>query len=173
MYKFICIVGISGSGKSYYSEILSKFEKATIVSSDAIRKEVTGNTSDLSQDYLIWNKIIPDRILKGLLKTNVIFDATGVTISARRPIIDYADEACADPIECHYFEPDLARALKQNSARSRVIPEFVIIRQNSKWKTPAKSEGFQRIVNIDALIRKYGTTDFNTILQNEKNTSSG
>lgn len=148
MNKYILLCGVSGSGKSYYSKELSNKIGATIISSDDIRKELTGSQSNFEADSYMWRTIIPQKIRSSLLKGNCIMDSTGYTKKLRKPLIEYGMEIDAF-LECHYFENDLVRAIKQNQLRERVVPLEVLERQSARWVTPTMDEGFNLILNID------------------------
>lgn len=146
--KLICLAGISGSGKSCYANDLADNIGAVVVSSDAVRKQVTGSSSDMSQDHLVWEEILPELVVESLKHSTVIFDATGVTKSARALVVKWARLA-GKPVECHYFEPKLERAKRQNKQRDRHVPEFVIDKQAAKFVTPSIKEGFTVVINLD------------------------
>ncbi len=81
MNKLIILSGVPGSGKSYFSKTIKhvKTNHVYVVSSDELRREITGIQSNLSQDELMW------KIFFSLAKTYsldkegvVILDATHV-----------------------------------------------------------------------------------------------
>ena len=80
--------GLSGSGKSTIAtQIANKNPNTIIVSSDAIREELTGNYEDQEHNEEVF-KIFYDRIRKNLEnKKNVIADATNLTMKSRRAIM--------------------------------------------------------------------------------------
>lgn len=80
--------GLSGSGKSTVAaQIAGNNENTVIVSSDAIREELTGNYEDQEHNEEVF-KIFHDRIRKNLEnKKNVIADATNLTMKSRRAIL--------------------------------------------------------------------------------------
>ena len=75
------LVGLSGSGKSTIAtQIANENPNTVIVSSDAIREELTGNYEDQEHNEEVF-KIFHDRIRKNLEnKKNVIADATNLTM---------------------------------------------------------------------------------------------
>ena len=77
---FLITVGVSGCGKSTWAKKQKDF---TIVNPDSIRKEVTGEITNMTKDGEVW-KIAKDRVI-ALLKDgkNVILDATNVTSKGR------------------------------------------------------------------------------------------
>lgn len=82
------LVGLSGSGKSTIAtQIANENPNTIIVSSDAIREELTGNYEDQEHNEEVF-KIFHDRLRKNLEnKKNVIADATSLTIKSRRAIM--------------------------------------------------------------------------------------
>lgn len=78
---FIVTIGIPGSGKSQWANYF--VDQYKIINPDQIRKEVTGDISDISKDYIVW-QIVKERVINYLSKEqNVILDST-MTISKRR-----------------------------------------------------------------------------------------
>ena len=82
------LVGLSGSGKSTIAtQIANENPNTIIVSSDAIREELTGNYEDQEHNEEVF-KIFHNRIRKNLEnKKNVIADATNLTMKSRRAIL--------------------------------------------------------------------------------------
>ena len=80
--------GLSGSGKSTIAtQIANENPNTIIVSSDAIREELTGNYEDQEHNEEVF-KIFHNRIRKNLEnKKNVIADATNLTMKSRRAIM--------------------------------------------------------------------------------------
>ena len=77
-------IGISGSGKSTWAKQQKNF---AIVNPDSIRKELTGDTSNHSQEVKVW-KISKEKVCELLSKrVNVILDCTCVRTSFRTEFI--------------------------------------------------------------------------------------
>lgn len=167
----IMMVAISGSGKSYYlrTNFLGDFpEVATfltenqlplttlVVEPDGIRREVTGDVSNITQDSRVWRLV--DERLKSNLETYgyAILDATNVTGKTRRNT--HKNFKCRKVAVV--FEADLALAKERIKAdiagavdRSKV-PPFVVERQftnfkrdvigdegwNGEWNRPTKTK---------------------------------
>lgn len=86
MNKLIVLSGVPGSGKSYFSKTIKNVKNSHVyvVSSDELRREITGIQSNLSEDILMW------KIFYSLAKTYsldkegvVILDATHVNSHLR------------------------------------------------------------------------------------------
>lgn len=147
------LAGISGLGKSTYADKLYaealKDRETLLCCPDMWRHELTGDANDQSRDEDIWNRIIPQQIKHNLSAgINVIFDATMTKRAARAKIIALGRAACARVV-CHYFAPDLSRALRQNALRDRQVPDWVISRQALNWQEPAEHEGFEEVKEIN------------------------
>ena len=85
MAQFLMTIGVSGSGKSTY---LKKFPKEGIVCPDDIRKELTGDISDQTQNARVW-AVAKERILERLSKgQDVVLDATNTVSKYRKQFLD-------------------------------------------------------------------------------------
>lgn len=88
---FIMLVGIPGSGKTRWAnEYIDRMsnggskKKYVLVSSDAVREQITGHVDNQSQNTLVWEVVLG--ICQGLLRsgTSVILDGTNVDTEKRR-----------------------------------------------------------------------------------------
>ena len=86
MNKLIILSGVPGSGKSYFSKTVKKIKNSHvyIVSSDDLRREITGSQANLTEDKLVW------RLYYRLAETYsadpngiVILDSTNISSSLR------------------------------------------------------------------------------------------
>ena len=164
MNRLIVHSGVTGSGKSYFSDALRKDKEkhVYIISSDQIRKEICGNQQDLSQDTLVW------KIFYSLVKTYsedkdgiVIMDATNAKREYRvdnvRPYKDLYDEV---DLVCFHIDKDLV--LKQNKEREFPIPEDALLKLIDAFEMPGEVEEnfFDHIDivtdhNTDKIIKRY------------------
>lgn len=147
MTKFMMLVGIPGSGKSLFAELLAKKENAEIVSSDKIREEICGDTNDQSKNDDVF-KLLHNRI-KENLKTgkNTIYDATNINSKRRRAfLIELNTISCKK--ECYVMTTPYEKCLKNNMSRERKVPEDVIKRMYMNWTTPYWFEGWDDIILI-------------------------
>lgn len=150
--KIIQLVGIPASGKSTYAAILAAELNAAIINGDTIRGELSGgDETDQSNNTLIFNKIIPERIIENIKNgVPVILDNTGICVRDRKMALDHGKLLSVE-VECHYFEPNLDQARIWNKQRTRVVPDFVFDRMLAKWQVPTNSEGFSKIINLTKL----------------------
>jgi len=151
MFRLIILAGVAGSGKSTYAEKLALEIKATIISSDKIRGEICGDETDQSSNDYIFREVIPERLKNAIKAGNCIYDATSVDRFSRKLPIRIGKEYKAQ-IECHYFEPNVEIAKKQNAARKRVVPIHAIEAQARRWQVPSFDEGFAVLFAIPVQI---------------------
>ena len=135
------MVGLSGSGKSSVAkEIVENNSNTIIVSSDNIREELTG-------DYKVFNKRIREALENN---TNVIADATNITMRSRRAIIENVKG-----IDCHKIAYLIPRPFDQckldNLNRQHPVPEEVLDGQLRKFQIPFYEEGWDLIKRRDFL----------------------
>ena len=164
MNYLVVLSGVPGSGKSYFSSALreNKERHVYVISSDQIRKDITGDQRDLSQDELVW------KIFYSLVKTYsddqdgiVVLDATNAkkeyrldNIKPFRDLYDNIDLVC--------FQIDKQLVLKQNKEREFPIPEDALLRLIDAFEVPDEEEKafFDHIDfivdhNIDKIINRF------------------
>ena len=164
MNFLVVLSGVPGSGKSYFSNALreNKERHVYVISSDQIRKDITGDQRDMSQDELVW------KIFYSLVKTYsddkngiVILDATNAKKEYRigniKPFKDLYDE-----IDLVCFQIDKELVLKQNKEREFPIPEDALLKLIDAFEVPDDEEKafFDHIDfivdhNIDKIINRY------------------
>lgn len=152
--KLFIMVGLSASGKSSIAKGLAEDHKAVIISSDAIREEICDNVSDQSKNEEVF-KIFHKRIRKHLYeKTNVIADATNITMKARRAIINNVKKMDVEIIA--YIVPKrIEECIRDNMDREHPVPEEVIYKQEKRFQIPFIEEGLDKIIvhNFDFSLR--------------------
>lgn len=145
------MVGLSGAGKSTVAKEIAETEENTIiVSSDAIREELTGKVEDQSKNEEVF-KVFHKRIREALENnTNVIADATNITMRSRRAIIENVKG-----IECRKIAYLIPRPFDQckldNLNRQHPVPEEVLDGQLRKFQIPFYEEGWDLIKRRDFL----------------------
>lgn len=138
--------GLSGSGKSTIAtQIANENPNTVIVSSDAIREELTGNYEDQEHNEEVF-KIFHDRIRKNLEnKKNVIADATNLTMKSRRAIMMKVNGLDIRKV-CVIIPKPFEQCKIDNLNREHHVPEFVLDKQIRKFQIPFKEEGFDEII---------------------------
>ncbi len=123
----VLLIGAAGSGKSTVAGRL--FPAASVLSSDAIRAELTGDQADQSLNAIVF-RILHERagrrLAAGLL---TVIDATNVAASARRPLRRLAG-AHGRPVVAIVLDLPGPLCVERNAARSgRVVPAAAVQRQ--------------------------------------------
>lgn len=125
----ILLLGISGSGKSTWAKSMS--DSYSVVSLDDLRKEITGDINDKSQDEKVYQQALIR--LQNLLELgkNVIIDSTNLTLAKRFPFLK---EATLRKISAYYqlmpLNPDQAKLriqldLKSGVERANITDETI------------------------------------------------
>ena len=153
---FLMLIGIAGSGKSYWVKNNVNERDFIVVSSDNLRRELTGNVSDLSEDKVMWplaKKLVAEALSKG---KNVILDATNVNGYHRRRFIEDLPP-CRLQAKLFPFDPEKAKErvkkdIKNDVDRSHVPIDVIeeMARQFESYCTPKllRKEGFEIIEDI-------------------------
>lgn len=130
MSKLIVLSGVPGSGKSYLSHCI-KYKTHShlyIVSSDELRKIITGNQQDLTQDSIMW-KMFYELPKSYSFDENAItiLDATNPTLLARTEKIEHLKQYY-DELILVVFDLEKELVKRQNLEREFPIPEDVLDR---------------------------------------------
>lgn len=148
--KLYILIGIPCSGKSTYSNKNFKNPNTMIVSTDEIRKGLTG-TYRFSQEtndkvFEIAKVEIQSWLSKGY---DVVFDATNTNKKYRKRFIDLGVKNNAQNIGVVFMTP-LKICLKRNSIRDseRKIPEDIILKMSNFNPNIDDSEGFDEVIFV-------------------------
>jgi predicted kinase len=141
------LVGIPASGKSTVVQAwLHNREVNSVISSDAIRKEITGSMEDFTQEPLVWETIYL-RVEASLSAGNATaVDATNVTVKGRAPWIALGLRYGVVP-QAYVVYIELNDALQRNATRDRVVPDYVMHTMHKNFeqncsKGQLENEGF-------------------------------
>lgn len=140
------MVGLPGSGKSYWAKKLQAAETQPmeIVSSDSLREELLGDASDQSHKELIFGTLY-QRMNNYLAEgKSVIIDATNTTYKARLRIFSNLKKLDVYKVACVVCTPQL-KCVRQDAARAVPVGKQVIHRFLSYFQIPQKFEGFDEI----------------------------
>ena len=154
MKTLIVLSALPGSGKSTWSEQYRLTHKhVKIVSSDGIRKELTGQYQDLTHEDEVW-KIYFDRINEYFDKfddVTVIADSTNITNNFR--LIPLEKCPNYDRVILVVLKKKLDKILYQNHVRSeaKYVPEEAIKSMWKKWEDPTDEvrSVFDEVIEIN------------------------
>lgn len=150
MQKLFVMVGVPGSGKTVFAKELAEDIGAVHIDVNKVRYELTHNYSDTKHHEEVFAKahaMMLDALEEG---KNVIFDATSVSRKARKSILDYIPENLREKIEviAVFINIPLEKSLERNKARSRIVPERVVLRMYRQMDFPRIEEGFDCVLKV-------------------------
>lgn len=137
------MIGLPGSGKSTIANEIGKELRIPVVSSDEVRKEVTGSEEDFSKDGYIWGEVIPNKLKSALLKGDVIFDATNLRVRDRnktKKAIGLEHE-----YQAIYVDVPLETCIERQGNRDRKVPPERIEEMHNEMVAPTTKEGFAEV----------------------------
>lgn len=143
MAKFVMMAGPSGSGKSWYAEVVWKnIEPYNIViSTDAIREQLFGDASCQDKPQKVFGlayKLITKYLKEGY---NVLFDATNLRARNRMRVLKMVKElGVVDWFELVIIKTDLETCIAAQERRDRKVPIEVIERQFKTFEMPSSLE---------------------------------
>jgi predicted kinase len=143
--KFIMLSGLAGCGKSTIGiELTEGRGDIAYISSDAIRKEISGDEKNQEINGEVFNEmaIRTRQALKD--GKHVIYDATNISRKKRKGLLQQLPKDTKKIIL--YIATDYKQILMQNKNRERIVPEHVIERMYKNMQIPIYSEGWDNIV---------------------------
>lgn len=146
MKRLTILVGLAASGKS---TVASKMEQkgATVVSSDAIRKELFGDESIQSNPTKVF-QIFNERIINALRRGDewVVADACNIWCRKREHLIQQVRAAIPEVrITAFIIATSLGQLHSNDENRVRSVGRDVIKRQLCQFQMPCYWEGFDSI----------------------------
>lgn len=155
MAQLILMIGLPGSGKSTYVKNEYDFSRifcgeTTILSSDAIRKELYGDETDQTHNEEVFKYIKETAAEKLSLNQRVVIDATNISKKSRRSITDYIEQKVTGFYDYGFIKfvvvaTPYYQCLENNRKRSRQVPENVIERMYKQFEFPTLSEAVHEI----------------------------
>lgn len=144
MSKLFIMVGVSGSGKSSIAKQIAEQENAVVVSSDAIREELSfyEDQSKNNEVFELFRCRIRNNLHNGV---NVVADATNLTFKSRRCTIEVGKCEKAN-IFAYVVDKEICDCYKDNKNREHPVPETVLYRQIKSFQMPIYEEGFDEII---------------------------
>lgn len=150
MIEFCMVCGLSGSGKTTFAH---QFDNDyLVIDSDEMRERLLGDASDQSQNALVFNEMF--RITKQALKMgqSVMYVATNLIMKRRIALLQQLRRAYPEiKYRCVVINTLVDECRARNSARSRVVPAFVIDKQLKQFQFPVESEGWDKIEIVDSV----------------------
>lgn len=149
MPTFYMMVGIPGSGKTFFANVLkhNSEKEIKIHSSDMIRKELFNNENHLSDDDKVF-RLLHARVKEDLSNGyDVIYDATNTKMKKRIHFLRSLNVECKR-VAVFVCTP-YSMCLYHNNLRERKVPIKAIEKFYYNFDIPHKCEGWDEIMVIE------------------------
>lgn len=149
MTIFYMLVGLPGSGKTYYANEYLRKENTTILSSDEIRKILLGSEEAQWGNSTVFETMNCATIENLKEGRNVVYDATNINSKRRIALLDRIKKEVKKDI---YFVSIILSVpyetcIYRQKKRERKVLEEVINRMIKNFEVPYYEEGWDRIIN--------------------------
>lgn len=163
--KVIYMVGLPGSGKSHFAERLARKEKAILLSSDEIRKELFGDEN--KQKSRIMYRVLYERLNEHVANgQSVVVDATNIERERRM----FSLSKLPSHVEkiCYYMDTPYDICVERNQNRKRTVEARIVEKMRKNLEFPMLGEGFDRI-HVVHEAKEYGMSkeEISTLLKGE------
>lgn len=153
MINFIMLIGLPGSGKSTYAKKLEE-EGYQIHSSDAIRKELTGDINSQVENKKVFD-LLKKRVREDLRTgKSCVYDATNLVSKKRRNFLNSLKKINCKK-ECILFLTTIAECKKRIQNREQVVYEGSVEKMLKTFWVPMYYEGWD---NISVICDEYEYT---------------
>ena len=156
---FHMLVGLPGSGKTYYVNKHLKRENTTILNSDEIRKILLGSEEAQWGNSIVFNTMNYAAIENLKQGRNVIYDATNINSKRRIALLEQIKKEVKEDI---FFVVTILATpyeicVERQQKRERKVPEEVINRMIKNFEVPYYEEGWDGILieNLDFNQKSY------------------
>lgn len=149
MTTFSMLIGLPGSGKTYYANKYLKQENTTILSSDEIRKVLLGSEDAQwgnSTVFKAMNLATIENLKEG---RNVVYDATNINSKRRMELLEQIKKEVKEDISfvAIILSVPYETCVDRQQKRERKVPEEVINKMLKKFEVPYYEEGWDKIIN--------------------------
>ena len=142
MSEFVMVVGLPACGKTTWANNQSGY---VVLSSDSVRKELYGNESIQGDANKVF-EIMQRRAVECLRnEQSVIYDATNLSGKRRRHMLDRIRDIAEVTTKCEVFATPIEICKARNTARKRVVPDYVYDKMLRQYNVPQYFEGWNEI----------------------------
>ncbi|MGV0028918.1 AAA family ATPase [Phormidesmis priestleyi] len=154
--SLVILIGLPGSGKSTVARsLLATDPHILLISTDEIRSQLFGNESIQGSWLKIWLEVRRQfqeavRQIETGQASLAIYDATNAVRKQRRQAINLARKTGFSHITGLWIDTPFSVCLERNQARSRQVPEAVILRMDRRLQgaPPAIAEGLDTLRSV-------------------------
>jgi predicted kinase len=141
MSTFILLSAIPGAGKSTWAKLYAKEHQGVhIVSSDDVRKAVTGNQQNFSQEPLVWKTFLDT--INGFAKNEpsctVIADSTNLNNKYRLYYRDMTPDFTHHILVVFDIPYDIALQQNQMRPKEKIVPLAAMERLHNEFEPPTE-----------------------------------
>lgn len=149
MAKLIVMVGLPGSGKSYYADMLCREAKTptVVLSSDDYRKRLFGDENDQEHNDQVFKTLYADMRKYLISHVDVIFDATNTSLKSRLRIMNELGKIECEK-EAYVICTLIEKCIEQDASRERKVGEEVIWKFVRGFQCPQTYEGFSKVALV-------------------------
>lgn len=142
--KFTLLIGLPGSGKSYFAKQLKRNkDNVIILSSDSIREELFGNESSQEDNNKVFEEMLTLTIQYLNEGKDVIYDATNVVRKRRISLLQRLPSYVIK--ECFVVWAPVITCVERDKSRGRTVGMDVIMKFVKIYKPPFFDEGWTHI----------------------------
>lgn len=144
-----CLVGLPGSGKSTFAQLLQRLTGAMVISTDRIRGDLYGDPEIQGEWATVETQVLTryrEAIAQG---KGVIYDATNYHPVWRREIMAKFRAITGDPWIAWWLDPPLNQCLAHNQGRSRQVDPAIITMMAAHLTEdpPHPADGFAQVIH--------------------------
>lgn len=149
MTKLILLIGLPGSGKSFLAQhLLLQNRHRHLVSTDNIRATLFGDEAIQGPWLQVWREVERQFRHAATQGWETIYDATNAARKSRREAILLARSVGFTHLTGLWLDMPLQCCLERNAARSRQVPEDVILKMHRQLNDapPAIEDGLDQLI---------------------------
>ena len=145
------MIGVPGSGKSYMAGQIGELLGLTVLSSDAIREELSNDAADQRVSEEAWQLLYERASQRIGDAESVIIDGTNTVAERRQGHIAHLRKVGARAVIGLYIYVAPETAKTRNRERERVVPDDVIdnMQSNLDKCPPSTADGFNYVITIN------------------------
>lgn len=160
MPNFTMLVGLPGSGKSYYAK--HQYFQRCIISSDETRRELFDDINDQTHNTEVFEHMKKQTILALKEGRSVIFDATNLVARHRRGLLSQLPRNTYKEVLVFATHPDVCK--KRLPDRDHEVAVETVDKMMRRFQLPWYNEGWNHVQILHAWENQEHRVDLETML---------